>query len=270
MRSSVTISLLNEARGGPFVFWDDLSAGCAHAAELGFDAVELFAPSADFVEKLRADEIVRSHGLKLAAAGTGAGWLLHQLTLTNSDQRIRRAARAFIGSLIDWAASMRAPAIIGSMQGRPADREAALGYLAEELGSLNEHAAARGVRLFYEPLNRFETNLINRVDDGVEFLSRHKLKNVRLLADLFHMNIEEVSIAKAIETGGKWIGHVHLADSNRRAMGFGHTAVRPVARALQNIDYKGYVSAEVLPWPNSVEAAQQTLKCFRRYFRKAA
>jgi sugar phosphate isomerase/epimerase len=266
IRPAVTISLVPEARGGPFVFWDNLEAGCASAAELGFDAVEVFAPSAASLEKAKAGDVAASHGLKIAAIGTGAGWVTRQLTLTSPDPAIRKEAKRFVGEMIDWAATVGAPAIVGSMQGRGANREEALKLLAVALVELGARAADLGVPLVFEPLNRFETNLVNRLKDGRDLVESHEIRNVKLLADLFHANIEEESIGKAVAGLGPLLGHVHWADSNRRAMGFGHTGAGPVAAALRKIGYGGYISAEVLPLPDSKAAAAQTMKSFRRYF----
>ena len=77
---------------------------------------------------------------------------------------------------------------------------------------------------------------------------------------MFHMNIEEVNIADAMRAGGDLIGHVHYADSNRRAMGFGHTDPAPVVEALKEIGYSAYLSAEIFPLPDATQAAAQTLK----------
>jgi sugar phosphate isomerase/epimerase len=81
-----------------------------------------------------------------------------------------------------------------------------------------------------------------------------------VLADLFHMNIEEASIDGTLRQHGSLIGHVHWADSNRRAMGFGHTPIRPILQALKAIGYTGYCSAEVFPLPDGDEAARQTVR----------
>ena len=105
----------------------------------------------------------------------------------------------------------------------------------EGLRRLAQHAAGRNVPLIYEPLNRYETNLINRLADGVALLERVGMTNVKLLADLFHMNIEEASIADAIRGAGAHIGHVHFADSNRRPVGNGHTDMKEVVAALRDI-----------------------------------
>jgi sugar phosphate isomerase/epimerase len=269
IRSSVTISLVPEAQGGPFVFWDDLAAGCQKAKELGFDAVEVFAPSADAVKADALRKLLSDHGLALAAVGTGAGWVKHRLHLTLPDAAARTKARDFIRSIIDFGGPLGAPAIIGSMQGRHGDgvdQAMAAGYLSEALEALGEHARQYGVPLVYEPLNRYETNLVNTVEAGVKLLSGLSTKNVVLLADLFHMNIEEVDIAAAIRAGRGHIGHVHFVDSNRRPAGCGHLDFEPIAKALTEIDYRGFASAEALPWPDSEAAARQTIAAFNHYF----
>jgi sugar phosphate isomerase/epimerase len=268
IQSCVTISLVPEARGGPFVFWDDLEAGCRKAAALGFDAVEVFPPAPDAVDPGELRRLLDANRLKLAAVGTGAGWLRRRLTLTHPEADQRAEAQRYIRATIDFGGPFGAPAIIGSMQGRwgdGVDRETARGYLAHALNALGEHAARHGVPLIYEPLNRYETNLANTVADGLALLGSLATKNVVLLADLFHMNIEEADIADALRAGGRQIGHVHFVDSNRRAAGFGHIDFRPIAAALREIGYDRYASAEAFPYPDPEEAARRTIEAFREY-----
>src|SRR5205814_2633380 len=136
---------------------------------------------------------------------------------------------------------------------------AALGHLAGALDYLGEQAARFGVPLMFEPLNRYETNLVNTVEDGVKLLASLSACNVKLLADLFHMNIEEANPPAAIRAGTGHIGHLHLADSNRRPAGVGHTDFGPIAAALREIGYDGYVSAECLPYPDPDGAARLTI-----------
>jgi sugar phosphate isomerase/epimerase len=251
-----------EAKGGPFVFWGDLPAACRNAAELGFDAIELFAPGPDIVSKAEIDSLLKSHGLGLAAVGTGAGWLKHKLTLTSPNKEIRERAKAFVRSMIDFGGVHSAPAIIGSMQGRWGDevsQQHALEWLRESLNELGQHARKYNVPLIYEPLNRYETNLVTTQLAGVELMESLHTDNVRLLADLYHMNIEEVNIADGLKAGGSWIGHIHFVDSNRRPAGCGHMDYQPIAAALKEINYSGYLSAEALPWPDPLTAAKQTI-----------
>lgn len=270
IKSAVTISLVPEARGGPFVFWDDLPASIRRAKELGYDAVELFLPGPEAVEPARLRDLLAEAGLAVAAVGTGAGMVIHKLSLTDPDQDRRAAAREFISKMIRFGGEFGAPAIIGSMQGRwtaEVDRDAALGLLAESLRALGETAFECGVKLIYEPLNRYETNLCNTMQQGVQLLESHGLANVALLADLFHMNIEETSLADGLRAGGRHIGHVHFVDSNRRPAGCGHMDYGPIATALKEIGYAGYASAEAFPWPDPDAAAAKTIETFRRVFR---
>jgi sugar phosphate isomerase/epimerase len=271
VKSCVTISLVKEARGGPFVFWDDLAESCRKAAALGFDAVEVFPPAPDAVNPAELHRLLGDHGLRLAAVGTGAGWVVRRLTLTHEEAPRRAEARRFIKAIIDLGGPLGASAIIGSMQGRfggedGVDRETARGYLADALADLGAHAAQYKVPLLYEPLNRYETNLTNTVAEGVALLESRGIGNVALLADLFHMNIEEVDIAASLRAGGNHIGHVHFVDSNRRPVGCGHLDISPIALALQAIRYDGYLSAEALPYPDPDIAAQRTIDEFRKYF----
>jgi sugar phosphate isomerase/epimerase len=264
VKSAVTISLVHEAEGGPFVFWHDIEAACAKAAEFGFDAIELFPPQAWGFDVQLLTATLKKHNLTVAAMGTGAGWLKHKLLLTSPNPAIREEAVNFIAAMIDCAAEQNAPVIIGSMQGKAEKhRDETLELLRSAIEALAPMAARRNQLLFIEPLNRYETNLLGNVQQALEFLSTLKARNVRLLLDLFHMNIEEQNIAQAIRLAGPAIGHVHLADSNRRAAGFGHTDFRPIIWALRDVQYTGYLSAEVLPWPNSEAAAAQTIETFK-------
>ncbi len=268
MRSAITVSLVPAAKGGPFVFWDGLPAAAAEAARLGFDGLEIFPVSAAEFDAVALRALLDRFKLRVAAFGTGGGWLVRKLTLTHADAAVRREAREFIRAIVDLAGSFGAPAIIGSMQGRwegTSTREHALGWLGEALDELGAQAARHGVPLLYEPLNRYETNLFNRIGDAAGWLRTLPGKNLRVLADLYHMNIEETDLAAALREAGPLVGHVHFADSNRRAIGFGHTDVAPIVAALRAIDYQGFLSAEILPLPDSNAAARQTMAAFRAH-----
>lgn len=252
------------------MFHRGLADGCARAAALGFDAVEIFPPSAAAIDRDELRSLLTRHSLKVAAIGTGGGWVANKWHLLHADATVRERSREFIRAIIEVAADFGAPAIIGSMQGKVEDdltREQGLAWLADALDELGEYAAARGQILIYEPLNRYETNLFNRVADVADFLDTLRTRSVKILADLFHMNIEEASIPVAIHAAARHLGHVHFADSNRRAIGFGHTDVLPIIEALRAVSYTGYLSGEILPLPDSDAAARQTIESFREFTR---
>lgn len=270
MKSAVTIALVPEIKKGPWVYWSDLEVAMQKASLLGFDGVELFTASGVAISIDYIKDLTEKYNLEICAVGTGAGKVVNGLTLTDSDPAVRAKAITFIEEMIAFGAAFNAPAIIGSMQGNVQEgisREQALSWLAEGLTALAEKANSYGVTLIYEPLNRYETNLFNQMHEAAEFVKKLPGKNVKLLADLFHMNIEEVSIADSILSYGTHIGHVHFADSNRQAIGFGHTNIDEIASSLKEINYKGYISAEIFPLPDSDAAAKQTITSFKKYFK---
>ncbi|HET6246747.1 MAG TPA: sugar phosphate isomerase/epimerase family protein [Tepidisphaeraceae bacterium] len=269
MKSAITISLIPQAKGGPFVYWGDLAGSIARAAALKFDAVEIFAPSPEALSAEAIRPLLEQNNLKVAAVGTGGGWVLHKLSLSSPDASIRKKAIEFIRSIIDAGGKLGAPAIIGSMQGRwgdGVDEDTAIHHVADALNELGEHARQYHVPLIYEPLNRYETNIVTTLAQGSAMLKCLKTNNVKLLADLFHLNIEEADIAASIRHAAGDIGHVHLADSNRRPATLGHIDFAPIAHALAEISYGGYVSAECLPYPNSDDAARTTIDAFQKFF----
>ncbi len=266
--SSVTVSLVPEASAGPFVYHGDLLEACRQASELGIDGIEIFAPSGSHVNPSDLRDLLERHRLRLAAVGTGAGMILHGLSLCAPSESERARAGDYVKRMIDFGAPFGAPAIIGSMQGRAGSdrtRESALECLADSLRPLAAHAAERGQILLFEPINRYETDLVNSIAGGVSLCDRVGAENLKLLADLFHMNIEEPSIESSIRESCGRIGHVHFADSNRRAVGYGHTPMQPVMQALSDDGYEGFASAEVFPHPDSRAAAAMTIRSFRNY-----
>lgn len=266
MRAAVTLCDVTEAASGPFVFHGALPHGFARAASAGFPAVELFLPGPDAIDVAEIHRLCEEHQLEVAAVGTGAGWLRHGLSLTDPDPARRAEALGFLLAMTRFATELGAPAIVGSLQGRSGGgvtREQALAWLATALRQASDVARDAGTVLLYEPLNRYETNLFNRLEDTAGWLAAESLGNVRILADFFHMNLEEACPADAIRTAGPWIGHVHFADSNRRAMGMGHSDAAALVAALRDSGYAGFLSAEILPLPDPDTAARRTVDAIR-------
>lgn len=269
IKTAITVSLVEQARGGPFVLWDGVDQGCQTASSLGFDAIELFAPGPDVVPVETLKELLNRHKIEIAAVGTGAGMVIHQLNLCDPDSGRRGQAKAFIQSMIQYGAQFGVPAIIGSMQGRwggEISRDQAFDWLRSALNELGDIAGNEGVPLIYEPLNRYETNMCNTVAEGVELCQSLSTQHVKLLADVFHMGIEEADPAAAMASGKGFIGHVHFVDSNRKAAGMGHLDLDSIAKALIDIGYDRYVSAECFPQPDAETAARNTIEAYKRLF----
>lgn len=120
--------------------------------------------------------------------------------------------------------------------------------LLEALGELAPHAAAEGVWLAVEPINRYEDFMVNRIDQAVslgEEVERETgASSVRVCADLFHMNIEEDDLAAAIRAAGPRIAHVHVDDTNRLQPGTGHMDFAGVLAALREVGYDDWLTFE--------------------------
>ena len=98
--------------------------------------------------------------------------------------------------------------------------------------------------LLLEPLNRYETHLIRTLKDATEVCRKVGNPNLKIMADFFHMSIEETDINAAIREAGPYIAHVHLADSTRQLPGYGHTDFRGGFAALKEIGFDGYMALE--------------------------
>lgn len=124
----------------------------------------------------------------------------------------------------------------------PVEIEKAL--LLRLLEDIASHAERVGVMVFLEPLNRYETHFLNRLEQARAICEEMRSSKIRFLADVFHMNLEEVSIAQSIRENREFLGHVHLADSTRFVPGLGNLDFKPIFEALNDIGYDGWCSLE--------------------------
>ncbi|MEV6287638.1 sugar phosphate isomerase/epimerase family protein [Kribbella sp. NPDC051770] len=141
------------------------------------------------------------------------------------------------------------------------DREVLLDGLRE----LGEHAAAAGVELFLEPLNRYEDHMVNRLDQAAELIQAVGLDSVRIGIDSYHMNIEETDPSASIVAQAPYVGHVQLSDSNRFQPGAGHLDWAAFLGALDAIGYDRYLAVECRLTGDPVEAVRSIPSVVRRY-----
>lgn len=179
--------------------------------------------------------------------------------MASADPAIQAAVVERLQAHVDLAAKAGSQVVIGGIRGRLSPdketRQREYEAAIRALRVLDAYAADRGVRLTIEPINRYETNFINTVHDALRFIADADSPRVGILMDTFHANIEERSFEEAIHVAGRRLNHVHLVDSNRLAPGCGHIDFLPILRALQDAGYVGYLSAEILPKPDSEAAA---------------
>jgi len=182
--------------------------------------------------------------------------------LIRDDPAIVASTQDYLRSSIDIAAAVGSGVVAGPMYssvGRTwrldADERARLlDRLTEALIPLAEHAAAAGVRLAIEPLNRFETSLFNTAEQALELIRRVDSPACGLLLDTFHMNIEERDPAAAIIAAGDHLAHFHACANDRGAPGDDHLDWGALVTALRKVDYTGAVCIESFTSGNEVIA----------------
>jgi D-psicose/D-tagatose/L-ribulose 3-epimerase len=172
--------------------------------------------------------------------------------ISHEDEQRRRGGTGYLRQCVDFAAAVGSSLVSGPMyaptgQTRLLDagaRAAQWARATESLAQVAEHARAANVRLAVEPLNRFETDLVNTVEQGVRLCADVGADNVGLLLDTFHMNIEEKSLPAAITTAGPRVFHFQASENDRGTPGSGHIAWEEIVAALRGIDYAGSVVVE--------------------------
>jgi sugar phosphate isomerase/epimerase len=141
--------------------------------------------------------------------------------------------------------------------------------LLEALVELAPHAAAEGVWLAVEPINRYEDYMVNRIDQAVSLAEEVErqtgLGSVRVCADLFHMNIEEDDLPAAIRAAGPRIAHVHVDDTNRLQPGTGHMDFAAVFAALGDVGYDDWLTFECRLRGEPEEALPASARFLRQF-----
>ena len=247
-------------------FSGSLAQNIADIAFMGYDGVELAIRDPMLVDVDALEALTREHGLRVPAIGTGQAWGEEKLSFTDPDESVRRAAIERVKSHVPLAARFNAVIIIGLVRGiiKPGiTQEQGMAWLCEALQECSTAANPFGVRLALEPINRYETTLVNSVAQGMALIDRVGADNFGLLLDTFHMNIEEPDILQSISTCGDRIFHFHVADSNRWYPGAGHLDFSGILSRLQSTGYDGFVSGEFMPLPDPLTAARENIARLR-------
>lgn len=238
------------------------------ARQYGYDGFELMVRDPRRLDVAGIKRAIANQDLQVSQVVTGELFGADRLCLVTPDAVIWCRAQERIKAVIDLAAEIGGFVNIGRFRGRldwMDSPEGGYAVAVERIGLVADWANEKGVQITLEPINRYEIDFILTTQDGLGFLRDLDRPNVGLMLDMFHMNIEDASIAgslsEAYAAGCLW--HVHIADSNRRYPGSGHLDFVSIVNTLKQLGYSAYLSAELFPLPDADTAAKKTAEYFR-------
>ena len=250
----------------------------AYAAKTGYDAVEI-APFtiADSVTDISASErkAIREgaarNGIKIA----GIHWVLVKpegLYITHPDGGVRERTADYFCELVDFCADLGGGVMV---VGSPKQRNVMPGVSNEEARDWAEavfrpataQATRQRVTICFEPLAPAETNFINTASEAIEFAQRLRSPNFKIILDAKAMCSEPKPIPQIIRESWPHFAHFHANDKNLKGPGFGEVDFRPIAAALKEVGYEGFVSVEVFNFDEGPETiATRSLEYLKKVF----
>lgn len=243
-----------------------LEKSFADLASYGYQGVELMTlnPSEldwDFVKRE-----AEKNGLKVVLVCTGEIFGQLGLSYTNPDEAIRREAVSRSKEIIDFAAHLGANINIGRVRGqycRELTREQTEQYAVDAFCELADYAAPKNVKIALETVTIMQTNFINTLAEGAAMVNRVARPNFRLMMDVFHLNLEEKDVLKAIREYSSYNIHVHLADNNRRYPGHCGLDFEKILSTFRECGYDGAFCTEIFQIPDMKEAAKGAIAHLR-------
>jgi len=218
------------------------------AKDMGFDIYELAVEQPEKIDIRFVAQAASKAGIQCAICGAFGP----DRDISSEREEVRLNGVNYIKTLIDMAEVVGSPYVSGPMYSAvgktrllsPADKLEQTELAVQQMRLVSEYAAKRGIRLAVEPLNRFETDFMNTVDQGLAFLMQVDADNVGLLLDTFHMNIEEKDLPAAIRKAGDKLFSFHACSNDRGTPGEDHLDWAGIVQALKDIQYDGAVVIE--------------------------
>jgi sugar phosphate isomerase/epimerase len=259
MKLSIAIADTN-ALPSAFVVYRGFDECIPKAANLGYHGVELALKRTDEINVNQLSQLLKDNAIEVSCISTGQVYADGGLMFTHEKAEKRLQVKDIFKEFIDLAGSFGGIVNIGRIRGSIGTRSKAHveELFIEAAQELCDYALAKDVTLILEPVNRYEIDFINSVEEGVDLMNRVGRRNMMLMPDIFHMNIEDTEIGSELAKHIEYIKYIHFADSNRQAPGQGHIDFQEIFQSLLEAGYDGWIAAEILPKPNPDIAARRT------------
>ncbi len=227
---------------------EELETSLHRLKKYGYSGVEL-AGEPDTVDIEHTKDLLEKYDMVCTSI---CGIYKPERDLSSADETTRKKAVQYVKDCIDMAEQLNAPTLIvvPTFVEKVKPETNAKDEWNNAVKSIQEaglYAEKKGVNLAIEALNRYETYLVSNLESAVKLVKEINIDCVNIMADLFHMSIEERNMVESLKKISKYLVHVHIADNTREAAGLGQTNFEPVISFLNEIDYKGYITMEFLP-----------------------
>lgn len=228
-------------------------------AGMGYDAVEIAVEEVALIDVQEVKALLQANGLKAVVCGAfGAA-----RDLTHENPAVQQNCLQYIENCLDLCAAWGTGFFAGPMYSAvgkarmlpPDERKREWERAVTNLRKVCGLAAARGVQIALEPLNRFESDLVNRAADVMRLIRDIGHPAAKVVLDGFHMSIEEPDLEQAIRETGDQLIHVQVSENYRGIPGTGQARWDALYRGLQAVNYRGTVSIESFT-PNNKELAE--------------
>jgi len=235
------------------------------AARLGYSALELHLTDPARYDASAIKRTLEENNLNLSAIATGME-LSRGFCLIDSDNEKRQAAVSRICEHVDLASGLGSSVIIGCVRGNLSDTERVTGTgeslvrLQKSITAVVEYAIEHGVLVMLEAINYYVNNYLNTLAETAAFIRSIGSSALRLHADTHHMNISEIDLSAALRETADLLGYIHYSDSNRLYPGGGNIDFSAITKTLEDIDYCGYISMEITPFPDSETASHRAIE----------
>lgn len=268
----------------PFAICNEIYQGwilpdvCRHAAEAGYDAVELapftlarLGTDLGATDRGRIRETV--HGAGLAVAGLH--WLLAHTEgfhVTHPDRSVRERTAQYLAALVDLCADLDGKILVfGSPKQRSllpgVSYEQAWDWATEVFRDVVRRAEDRSVVFCFEPLAPSETDFVNTAAEARRFAGQFASPAMKIILDVKAMSSEATPLPQIIRESAGAFAHFHANDPNLKGPGFGEVKFKPIAEVLGEVRYRGYVSVEVFRFEEGPDLiARQSRACLREAF----
>jgi D-psicose/D-tagatose/L-ribulose 3-epimerase len=216
--------------------------------EMGFDSIEIPPEDVSLIDLKKLKTELKATGLAcsiLCASGPSRD-------ISSDDPSVQKAGTEFIQTCIRVAAELGSTMMAGPLYAAVGnlrscsdeDRKKQWDRSVKTLKRVADFAKQYGIVLALEPINRFETDMVNTAEYAVRMVEDINHPQVKVQLDTFHMNIEEKNIGQAIRKAGKYLAHFHACENDRGTPGTGHIPWQEVKEALQAVGYNGYAVIE--------------------------